>query len=564
MEQLQHSVASVSANGVVTAKSAGTCTIRTASAQDRSIYDACTVTVEQLNVTLTGMLQDANGKAELFSWDLKNSSTWKPGIEVDTSMAAMAYDPVDQVYYVIDATDRTMVKDASQTWKLHKVDPATGESLAVADNGIGVPMIDMAYSTKFSAEGSGRLVGVYRMGYVFKPFDPMDTSNITLRDAIQLPVSNHHAENLIGIASLGVETHSSETWYDGVTDWYGDPENPTWSGEYEAEHFAILDDAGYLWDLWISEYGGGYGFDYTSTKTPLSALGAPPYDSTSNYVYCSMVADSDGSLYLSRFNGDTNEIYRLRKNASGSCEAVLIDSFGSGVWPALLGGVEASKDEPVTPVIPVPVTPTKPSSKGNSGSAGNSRADREMPFIDVTCNDWFYDSVKGAWQNYLIDGVTATTYRPNGTLTVAEAIKLAAALHQLDKDGKVTPKNGKVNWYDSYVEYGIANGILDESYANCTRAQMDTSVTRREFVHIFFPAKDNYIEINTIADNAIPDVKAADKCANEIYAFYRAGILTGSDKQGSFKPNSTIVRSEVAAILVRMYDASMRRSFELK
>ena len=105
--------------------------------------------MEQLNVTLTGMLQDANGKAELFSWDLKNSSSWKTGIEIDTSMAAMAYDPVDQVYYVIDATDRTMVKDESQTWKLHKVDPAAGKSLAVADNGIGVPMIDMAYSTKF-------------------------------------------------------------------------------------------------------------------------------------------------------------------------------------------------------------------------------------------------------------------------------------------------------------------------------------------------------------------------------------------------------------------------------
>ena len=105
------SVAAVSANGVVTAKNAGTCTIRAASAQNRSVYDECTVSVEQLNVTLTGMLQDANGKAELFSWDLKNSSSWKTGIEIDTSMAAMAYDPVDQVYYVIDATDRTMVAD---------------------------------------------------------------------------------------------------------------------------------------------------------------------------------------------------------------------------------------------------------------------------------------------------------------------------------------------------------------------------------------------------------------------------------------------------------------------
>ena len=621
------SVAAVSANGVVTAKNAGTCTIRAASAQNRSVYDECTVSVEQLNVTLTGMLQDANGKAELFSWDLKNSSSWKTGIEIDTSMAAMAYDPVDQVYYVIDATDRTMVKDESQTWKLHKVDPAAGKSLAVADNGIGVPMIDMAYSTKFSAAGAARLVGIYRMGYVFKPFDPMDTSNVTLRDAIQLPVSNHHAQNLIGIASLGVETHSSDAWYDGATDWYGDPENTTWSGEYEAEHFAILDDAGYLWDLWISVHDDGYGFDYTTTKTPLSALEAPPYDSTSNYVYCSMTAYSDGSLYLSRFNGDTNEIYRLRKDADGSYEAVLIDDFGSGVWPALLGGVETSKDDPVPVTVDKsalqklyddnqnrrkddyvsgwdafetamreaeavladenatqeavdaakvkleaaiaglkkkPETPIIPPYYPILGNTGSSRANSKLPFTDVSKSDWFYDAVKGAWQNYLIDGVTATTYKPHGTLTVAEAIKLASALHQMQNTGKVTLMNGKTNWYNSYVEYGIANGILDKSYANYTRAQMNAPATRREFVSIFYPAMDGYKALNNIADNAIPDVKLGDKCADEIYAFYRAGILTGSDKQGTFNPDSTIVRSEVAAILLRMYDASTRVQFTLK
>lgn len=92
-------------------------------------------------------------------------------------------------------------------------------------------------------------------------------------------------------------------------------------------------------------------------------------------------------------------------------------------------------------------------------------------------SDWFYDAVKGAWQNYLIDGVTATTYKPHGTLTVAEAIKLASALHQMQNTGKVTLMNGKTNWYNSYVEYGIANGILDKSYANYTRAQMNAPAT---------------------------------------------------------------------------------------
>lgn len=89
-----------------------------------------------------------------------------------------------------------------------------------------------------------------------------------------------------------------------------------------------------------------------------------------------MVADIDGSLYLSRFNGDTNEIYRLRKNASGSCEAVLIGNFGSGVWPALLGGVEASKDEPVTPLFLL---------RRRSPAARVTRAALAIPVLTARC-----------------------------------------------------------------------------------------------------------------------------------------------------------------------------------
>ena len=64
--------------------------------------------------------------------------------------------------------------------------------------------------------------------------------------------------------------------------------------------------------------------------------------------------------------------------------------------------------------------------------------------------------------------------------------------------------------------------------------------------------------MNAIADNAIPDVKTGDAYADEIYDFYRAGIFTGSNAEGTFHPESSIKRSEVAAILIRMYDESMR------
>ena len=87
---------------------------------------------------------------------------------------------------------------------------------------------------------------------------------------------------------------------------------------------------------------------------------------------------------------------------------------------------------------------------------------------------------------------------------------------------------------------------------------MNAPVTRGEFVHIFHGAEEAYKAINTVADNAIPDVKTNDKFAAEIYEFYRAGILTGSDAKGTFHAESTIKRSEAATILLRMYDSSVR------
>ena len=212
-----------------------------------------------------------------------------------------------------------------------------------------------------------------------------------------------------------------------------------------------------------------------------------------------------------------------------------------------------------TPIIPV--TPSEPAKLPFNPNAGSNLS--KFPFVDIPSDSWYYSSVKAAWENNLIDGVTANEFKPNATLTVAQTIKLAAALHQLDRTGEVSLKNSGANWYDSYVNYAVVNGIIEKNYANYTKAQMNAPVTRGEFVHIFHGAEEAYKAINTVADNAIPDVKATDKFAPEIYEFYRAGILTGSDAKGTFHSASTIKRSEAAAILLRMFEASARVSIDL-
>ena len=207
-----------------------------------------------------------------------------------------------------------------------------------------------------------------------------------------------------------------------------------------------------------------------------------------------------------------------------------------------------------------PVDPVTPSVQTKPGVPERN----PFPFTDVSRSSWYYDSVRTAWEKDLIDGVTRTLYKPDDTLTVAQAIKLSAALHQmLNNNGKVTLRNGSPYWYSSYVSYAVDNGIIEKMYLDYTPAQMNTPVKRNEFVHIFYGAMSDYRQINTVADNKIPDVITTDTYALEIYTFYRAGILTGSDKNGTFYPTNDIKRSEVAAILSRMYDRTARKTVSL-
>ena len=204
-------------------------------------------------------------------------------------------------------------------------------------------------------------------------------------------------------------------------------------------------------------------------------------------------------------------------------------------------------------------------SDSSSQPTGSTRQDSSdtLPFRDVSKSSWYYNSVKLAWEKGLISGITATQYKPEGTLSVAQAIKLAATLYQLHTEGSVHLTNGTPHWYASYVQYAVDNNILDKAYLSYTDKQMNAPIQRREFVHIFFRAADDLLAYNVIADGKIPDISMTSLYADEIYTFYRAGILSGSDSSGSFYPESNIRRSEVAAILVRLFDSSARLKLSL-
>ena len=192
----------------------------------------------------------------------------------------------------------------------------------------------------------------------------------------------------------------------------------------------------------------------------------------------------------------------------------------------------------------------------------------DLPFTDVAGTDWFYSDVAGAYARGLVNGMTPTTFEPRSNMTLAQAVKLAACMHQLHNTGAVTLTNAEGNtpWYYTYAGYALEYGILDEM----PLTGWNDAIDRAGFVRLFYRAMDpaSYDALNDIPAGAIPDVAPGDACADEVYAFYRAGILTGYTDDGvhaahAFGPADAITRAEVATIMNRMFDPAARVRFEL-
>lgn len=179
-------------------------------------------------------------------------------------------------------------------------------------------------------------------------------------------------------------------------------------------------------------------------------------------------------------------------------------------------------------------------------------------FKDVKKGDWFYDDVKATVEMGLINGKDADSYAPDDNLTYAEAIKLAACMNQLYKNGKVTLTSGDP-WYQPFVDYCISNNIIKKEYNPNEKA------TRAGYMEIFANSLPDEAlgAINKIPDNSIGDVPSSSAYASAVYKLYRAGILAGIDDKHNCGPEVFISRKEVASILARMMNENKRVSFEI-
>ena len=185
-----------------------------------------------------------------------------------------------------------------------------------------------------------------------------------------------------------------------------------------------------------------------------------------------------------------------------------------------------------------------------------------MSFSDVTDGDWFQNDVELAYGSGLINGKSETEFDPQGYLTCAEAVKLAASMHQLYTEGAVTLEAGVgEEWYLPYADYCLAHGIIESSMV------WHFEATRLEYMTIFAHAlpPEALAPINSVPDGSIPDLGIRmPRSEAAVYTLYRAGVVQGTGPDHRCEPDGYVTRGEVAAILTRMMFPETRKTFSLE
>ena len=180
-------------------------------------------------------------------------------------------------------------------------------------------------------------------------------------------------------------------------------------------------------------------------------------------------------------------------------------------------------------------------------------------YADVPAANTFSENVKAGYEYGIMQGY-GTTFGVNNSITRLASIIIACRLNSI----YFTGANNIADTYtgttqEIHLQYAMDHDIL------CDFDDVSKSATRAEFAAILSSAlpDEALVSINTVEDNAIPDVKAGHMYYTDIYRLYRAGIINGSDKKGTFYPDSNITRGAACAIATRMCDEVLRKSVTL-
>lgn len=175
-------------------------------------------------------------------------------------------------------------------------------------------------------------------------------------------------------------------------------------------------------------------------------------------------------------------------------------------------------------------------------------------FTDVAEEAWYHDYVYDLVYRGVVNGMTATTYEPEGKLTRAQFVKLlACSLADAETlktyEGKHPFKDSEGHWAEAYIAWAKDKGIVEG--VSATEFDPEAPITREQMATIFgrYALKQG-IELpkSENAAGSFPDADKISEYAREFVELMRiAGILNGYE-DGTFRPQGNATRAEAAKL----------------
>ena len=175
-----------------------------------------------------------------------------------------------------------------------------------------------------------------------------------------------------------------------------------------------------------------------------------------------------------------------------------------------------------------------------------------LPFEDVPPGAWYEGAVRHAYFHNIMEGMSATKFSPNISLTRAQAVQVLYNLEgQPTVSGNVSFPDLVYEWYKPAISWAESTDVVD-GYEDGT-FRPDQPVTRQEFAQMLYhyAAYKGY-DLTAEGDlSSFPDGDSVQPWAETAMTWANGNQLINGHDDGTLEPGGTTTRAQAASILMR-------------
>lgn len=181
-----------------------------------------------------------------------------------------------------------------------------------------------------------------------------------------------------------------------------------------------------------------------------------------------------------------------------------------------------------------------------------SFAPAPLPFEDVAPGAWYESAVRYAYTHDIMEGMSATKFSPNISLTRAQAVQVLYNLEgQPTVSGNAAFPDQVEEWYKPAIAWAEQTGVVD-GYEDGT-FRPGQPVNRMEFAQMLYNyAKYKGYDLTAQGDlTAFPDGDSVQPWAETAMTWANGNQLINGHDDGTLEPGGTTTRAQAASILMR-------------